>query len=81
MLQSTGPQIVGHDLATEGQFILHWGNCASKDRWHLQRHMATKRKFVCRLGSSNPFSTRILCHITVLKWQYHLEEEFFLIFA
>ena len=73
-----GPQRVGHGLTTEEQLILHWGNCASKDRWHFQRHVATKWKFVCRLGSSNPFSTRILCHITVLKWQYSLKRNSFL---
>ena len=33
MLQSMGPQRGGHDLATEQQLILHWGNCASKDTW------------------------------------------------
>ena len=42
VLQSVGPQRIGHDLTTEEQLILHWGNCASKDRWHFQRHVATK---------------------------------------
>ena len=42
VLQSVGPKRIGHDLTTEEQLILHWGNCASKDRWHFQRHVATK---------------------------------------